>query len=109
MSQLLSKVLGKAVGALPSWMFDVRSQMSLDAIAAAGALCAAILIRFEFDTSQVSEFAAWLLVLAILRPLMLSLLHTYRSTWRHFHLADALVLSLHSFAVTLLLAGFRVF
>src|SRR5215468_8852668 len=84
--------------------------MLLDAVAATASILFAFLIRFEFRTTPwYPALFLWLPILTILRPLTLLALNAYRSTWRHFHLADGLDLALKSLPLTLAVLLFRGF
>lgn len=103
-------LLGQMSERLPRWVFERKVQLLLDAGAAAAALLAAFLIRFEFRISPwFPGLIWWIAVVAITRPLVLLGTKTYRSTWRHFHLADGLALGLKSSPVTLAIVAFRLF
>lgn len=71
-------------------------------------MVAALLVRSEFHASRLfPSLMFWVPVIAIVRPLLLLLLSSYRSTWRHFHLADGLNLAINSGVATIALILFR--
>lgn len=107
-SQFLPRGFGKLVEFLPRWVFSRPGQLALDSVAAAAAVVAALLVRSEFHPSRFfPSLMFWVPVVAILRPLLLLLLRSYRSTWRHFHLADGLNLAINSAVLTVALICFR--
>jgi FlaA1/EpsC-like NDP-sugar epimerase len=102
--------LGQMSERLPQWVFERNIQLLLDSGAAAAALFATLLIRFEFRISPwFPHLLWWILVIAIARPLVLLSTKAYRSTWRHFHLADGFDLGLKSSLVTSAIIAFRLF
>jgi FlaA1/EpsC-like NDP-sugar epimerase len=100
---------GRIVDMLPDWVFDRKTHMLLDGLAAATALFVALLVRFEFDLPRAAMYFAWLPVVTILRPHVLCWLNSYRKTWRHFHLSDGLNLAGSSVVLTVILVAFRCF
>ena len=108
--QFIIKSLGKLAERFPEWVIDRRTQLALDMIAALAAILGALALRFEFQLSRfLPAYLLWLPTIAILRPLLLHLMGSYRSTWRHFHLADGLNLAGNSAIITMLLVAFRAF
>jgi len=73
-------------------------------------MTSALLLRFEFHATRFYPgLIFWIPVVVIARPLLLLLLSSYRSTWRHFQLSDGLDLTANSTVVTALLILFRGF
>ena len=106
--QFVTKILAKLANSLPQWVIDRKSQLALDAIAASAAIMGALLLRFEFEPSRfLPSYILWLPIIAALRPMLLLALGNYRSTWRHFHLADGLNLAGQSAVLTMGLLAFR--
>jgi FlaA1/EpsC-like NDP-sugar epimerase len=94
----------------PEWVKDRKTQLVLDAIAASVAILGALFLRFEFQLSHVlRSYILWIPIIAALRPILLLLAGSYRSTWRHFHLADGLNLAGNSAVLTMGLVAFRAF
>ena len=95
---------------LPRWVFANKTQLAIDAGAAATAIVAALFVRFELQTVRLlPTYILWLPLIAVLRPLLLLLLGSYRSTWRHFHLVDGLNLATNSAVLSIALIAFRLF
>jgi FlaA1/EpsC-like NDP-sugar epimerase len=108
--QFITRSVGKLVERLPKWVVDRKTQVVLDAIAAISAIVAALFVRFEFNTFHLlPTYVLWIPLIAVVRPLLLLAMSSYRSTWRHFHLADGLNLAVDSAVLTLALAAFRAF
>lgn len=108
--QFITKSLGKVFELLPEWVLDRKTQMVLDAVAATAAIVAAIFVRFVPQTLQaLPTYILWLPLIVALRPLLLLMMGSYRSTWRHFHLADGLDLAANSAILTVALIAFRLF
>jgi FlaA1/EpsC-like NDP-sugar epimerase len=108
-SQFITRSLGKMAESLPEWVIARKTQLALDAIAALAAILGALLVRFEFQSGRILPFLLWLPVIAVLRPVLLFVTGNYRSTWRHFHLADGLDLAANSAVLTMVLLAFRAF
>jgi FlaA1/EpsC-like NDP-sugar epimerase len=107
-SNFISGGLGNAIDRLPNWVTDRKTQVALDSLAAMTAIFAALFVRFEFHAVRFfSAYIFWLPVIALLRPLLLLLMKSYRSTWRHFHLADGINLARNSAVLTSALITFR--
>jgi FlaA1/EpsC-like NDP-sugar epimerase len=101
--------LGRLVGKIPEWFFSRTTQVLLDALATAlGVLCA-FMLRFDCDFQRASEhhMLIWVLLLAILRPLIALVCNGYNTTWRFFHLHDAVRLSLLAIPASILAAVTR--
>ena len=108
--QFITRALGKLAESLPKWVIDRKTQLTLDALAASAAIVGALFVRFEFKPARfIPAFILWLPLLAVLRPVFLFLMGSYRSTWRHFHLADGLNLAANSTVLTMVLLTFRAF
>ena len=108
-SQFITTSLGKLSESLPEWVIHRKTQLALDAIAALAAVAGALFVRFEFQPHRVLPFLLWLPVITVLRPILLFVTRGYRSTWRHFHLADGLDLTFSSAILTAALIAFRAF
>ena len=106
----LPRKLGRVIGAIPEWFLSRPIQLLLDALLAALAGFSAYMLRFDFDISNAvaSQMPMWLLFGAILRPASVLLLKGYDSTWRFFHLRDALHLMLLALPVSVLMLTIRV-
>lgn len=108
-SEVIIKSFRKILDMLPRWVFARKTQMAIDSCAASGAILGALLVRFEFHISRFfPDLILWVPAIAVARPLLLLLLGSYRSTWRHFHLSDGIDLVFNSAPVTLFLILFRV-
>ncbi|HET9183690.1 MAG TPA: nucleoside-diphosphate sugar epimerase/dehydratase [Candidatus Angelobacter sp.] len=107
-SQMVIKIVARAAEASPRWIFSREIQMGLDGLASAVALLIALYVRFDFHPSEIySGLILWIPVIGVVRPLLLLRLHSYRSTWRHFHLTDGLDLVFNSAPLTAFLILFR--
>jgi FlaA1/EpsC-like NDP-sugar epimerase len=110
MFRFITKSLGKLVELLPNWVVDRKTQLAMDVVAALAAIFAALFIRFEFQIFHLLPiYAIWLPIIAVVRPLLLLMTRSYRSTWKHFHLSDGLNLVGNSAILTMALVGFRAF
>lgn len=93
-----------------AWFLWRAVQMALDGGVAAFAVLLAYLLRFDFSipTPHVPRMFGWMLVYAVVRPMLLLLGRHYRATWRHFHLKDAMQLAALSITFTLVMGIARV-
>jgi FlaA1/EpsC-like NDP-sugar epimerase len=108
--QFITKSLGRLLELLPRWVVDRKTQLVLDGVAAMAAIVAALFVRFDSQTLHfLPTYILWLPIIAALRPLLLLAMSFYRSTWRHFHLADGLNLAGNSLILTVGLLVFRAF
>ena len=82
----------------PNWFLWRTVQMVLDGSVAAFSVLLAYLLRFDFSipVGRVPRMGAWMLTYAVAMPLLLLVGKNYRATWRHFHLADVMQLTLLS-------------
>src|SRR5690348_3144817 len=107
-SQFIIKSIGKVLEVSPRWAFSREIQMALDGCAAGGAVLIALLVRFEFNVSRLYPgLLFWIPLIAIARPLLLLGFKSYRSTWRHFHLADGMKLVFDSAPLTAFIMLYR--
>ncbi len=108
--EFLTKPLGKVVERLPKWIFGHETQLAIDASAATTAIIVALFVRFESQTVRLlPTYILWIPLIAVLRPLLLMMMGSYRSTWRHFHLMDGLSLATNSAVLSIVLIAMRLF
>ena len=109
-SQFISNSIGKLLEFSPRWVFTREIQIALDALAASAAILVALLVRFEFHVSRFHPgLLLWIPLIAVARPLLLLVFRSYRSTWRHFHLADGMNLVMNSAPLTASIIVYRAF
>jgi FlaA1/EpsC-like NDP-sugar epimerase len=101
--------VGRLIGQIPEWFFSRTIQILLDGIMAVLAVLSAYMLRFDCDLHLAvqSHLLIWVPVLAMFRPMALLVGNGYDSTWRFFHLNDAVQLALLAFPVSLVVAVAR--
>ncbi|MGA2992151.1 MAG: nucleoside-diphosphate sugar epimerase/dehydratase, partial [Candidatus Korobacteraceae bacterium] len=102
----LPRKLGLMIGRIPEWFFSRTIQILLDGSMAVLAVLSAYMLRFDCDFRQAitSHMLIWIPLLAMLRPMTVRACNGYDTTWRFFHLRDAVRLSLLAVPVSILLA-----
>ena len=105
----LPRKLGSLIGQIPEWFFSRTIQILLDGIMAVLAVLSAYMLRFDCDLHLAvqTNLLIWVPVLAMFRPMALLVGNGYDSTWRFFHLNDAVQLALLAFPVSLVVAVAR--
>ena len=98
-----------AFGLVPRGFYRRPTQLAIDGCFAAIAVWAAFNLRFDFNVPVWAQPAMhlWILLAAVLRPLVLLITSSYRSIWRYFNHYDALVFLLAASPFTLVLLSLR--
>jgi FlaA1/EpsC-like NDP-sugar epimerase len=105
----VGKFILAGFGLVPRGFYRRPTQLAIDGCFAALAVWAAFNLRFDFNVPVWAQPAMhlWILLAAILRPMVLLFTRAYRSIWRYFNHYDALIFLLAASPFTLVLLTLR--